>query len=248
MSETNLPATLKAAIFDCETTGLTPDDEIIECSLLLAEVDSKSGKTLSVQKEYLGLREPSVPIHPTAQRINKIEPEMLRGKTLDGEALSSLIAQADFFVAHNAKFDRHFLSKLFPEAKQKPWKCSCYGMGWKTNKGFPSKKLGFILEKHGIPLENAHRADADTKALLQLLDRQVVWLKGKRTYWQQLIKAQPITEEYWAGRTSENGYSPSESEQQSNGDLWIFIKLLIALALCSYLLSKFMEIGHQIFH
>lgn len=218
MSEASLPATLRVALVDCETTGVTPDDELIECSVVLAEVDAKKGNHIAVRREYIGLRKPSVRIHPAAKRVHKISEDMLEGRDLDHNTVREMIAEADFLVAHNAKFDRHFFSKLYPEAKLKPWKCSCYGMGWSTKKGFPSKKLGEILEKHGIPLENAHRADADTKALLQLLDRQVVWLKGKRTYWQQLIKSKPITEDYWEGRQAKDGYKVSEPSRDAEFD------------------------------
>lgn len=243
MTEASLPATLRVAVVDCETTGLTPNDELIECSVVLAEVDAKRGNSIAVHREYVGLRKPSVRIHPAARKIHKISEDMLEGRDLDHQTVRELIAQADFIVAHNAKFDRHFFSKLYPEAKQKPWKCSCYGMGWSSKKGYPSKKLSQILEKHGIQLENAHRADADTKALLQLLDRQVSWLKTKRTYWQQLIKSKPISEDYWEGRQEKDGYSlsegPRDAQFESGGEdfswgrvfQWVFIWLMIIYVL-----------------
>jgi DNA polymerase-3 subunit epsilon len=163
----NKPTFAFGAIVDVETTGLSPaKDEIIELCIILFRSDS-SGSYV-IEEEYIGLREPSCPIHPAASRVNGITYADVCGKDLDYERVSNLIDRADFLIAHNASFDRNFLACLFPDIRKKNWYCSMSGINW-LGKGCPNRRLQDLLSYHGINPGRAHRAGDDVRATLEIL-------------------------------------------------------------------------------
>lgn len=154
---------------DVETTGLDAcRDEIIELAIVLFAYNRKTGRITGIVDEYTGLREPSVPISKVASRISGLTLQKVRGRCLDMEKIQSMLARAEFLVAHNAAFDKGFVSRLFTEAAQKPWLCSMRGVNWRQ-KGYPSRSLQNLLRAHSIQVERAHRAENDVKAALALL-------------------------------------------------------------------------------
>ena len=104
-----------AAFVDCETTGLAQHDELIELAVILFCFDRTNAAICGIVDSYSGLREPMVEINPFAARTHHITPDTLAGKTLDGERVESILERAEFFIAHNAAFDRRFVVKLFPK-------------------------------------------------------------------------------------------------------------------------------------
>ncbi len=154
---------------DVETTGLDAcRDEIIELSIVLFAYNRKTGQITGIVDEYTGLREPSVPISKAASRVNGLTLRKVRGRRLDMEKIQSILARAEFLVAHNAAFDKGFVCQLFAEAAQKPWLCSMRGVNWRQ-KGYASRSLQNLLQAHAIQVERAHRAENDVKAALVLL-------------------------------------------------------------------------------
>ncbi|NLW47097.1 MAG: DNA polymerase III subunit epsilon [Firmicutes bacterium] len=165
------PAWGKAAFIDVETTGLNPaHEEIIEFAISLFAFNQESGKILGIIDEYNGLREPSCPISRGAFMVHQINKEAVKGMILDRAKIEDLISQADFLIAHNARFDKNFVSKLFPMALTKPWYCSMNGIKW-YQKGYSSKALQKLLAAHRIKVEEAHRAGADVRGCLLLLSQ-----------------------------------------------------------------------------
>jgi DNA polymerase-3 subunit epsilon len=158
-----------AGYIDVETTGLyAAHDEIIELALVVFAFDRAAGNIIGIVDEYTGLREPGVPISPGAARVNGITPDMLAGQHLDAERVARLIGRCEFMVAHNARFDRGFMVRLFPECRDKTWLCSMNDVDWR-GKGCPSKGLQALLAHHGIQVSVAHRGEADVKNALALL-------------------------------------------------------------------------------
>jgi len=173
-------------VVDVETTGLScHHDEIIEICIVLFQYDIKSGRVVGIQEEYVGLREPLCGIHPAASRVNGISMADVQGKDLDYVRVSQMIERANFLIAHNASFDRGFITRLFPEAAAKRWYCSMSGIDWR-GKGYPNRRLQDLLYHHGISVHRAHRASDDVKATLELLSHCQL---GGRTYIQELISA-----------------------------------------------------------
>lgn len=161
-----------AGMVDVETTGLSPRyDEIVELALILFAFDRETGEILGVVEEYAGLREPSVPISAGASRVNGITWEMVRGRRLDEQRIEGMLRRAEFLVAHNAYFDRGFVTRLFPLAARKPWLCSMRNVNWHRF-GFPSAALQSLLQHHGIVTGRAHRGAEDARATLELLNRR----------------------------------------------------------------------------
>ncbi len=169
-----------AGCIDVETTGLYPgNDEIIELALVLFSYD-RQGITEIVDC-YNGLREPNVEISSGAYRMHGLTKEDLLGERLDLERIKQMIERTDFLVAHNADFDRGFISKIIPSVKKKPWLCSMTGVNWRGG-----RSLQALLDRHGIEPEQAHRALADVGGVLKLLSKH----NGQgKTYFAEMLES-----------------------------------------------------------
>lgn len=173
-----------ACFLDVETTGLSPyKDEIVELALCLFEFRRDSGEITRVVDQYVGLRDPGKPIPPNVSNIHGIKDEDVRGRRLDDETIRAMVQRAEFMVAHNARFDRDFVCRLYGECSQKPWLCSMSGISW-GKKGFRSRALQNLLRDHKIKVDKAHRAEHDVKASLRLLAHEG---DNGKTYFGELL-------------------------------------------------------------
>ncbi len=157
-----------ACIVDVETTGLSNADEAIELGMVLFAFDRKKYSILAVVDEYVGLREPTVPIGPGAQAVHGISLAQLRGQRLDYDRVERILSQAEVLIAHNASFDRRFVGRLSETAAGKPWLCSMSGINW-LRKGCANRRLQDLLVRYKIETPNAHRALDDVYGVLYLL-------------------------------------------------------------------------------
>lgn len=177
-----------AGYLDVETTGLSPyDHEIIEFALALFKFNRYTGEIVEVFDEYVGLREPGRNIPSGATRVHGLAMEDVRGKCLDHKRIEQMLDRVEFLVAHNASFDRGFVTRLFPKAQSKQWLCSMRGIKWRYM-GFSSSALQNLLHCHGIKPAQAHRAGADVRCALDLLSRRNA--NGK-TYFFDLLQSSP---------------------------------------------------------
>lgn len=156
-----------AAVVDVETTGLGPDDKLIELALVVFAYDKASGEVQGVLQAYEGLEDPGMSIAPEAAAVHGITQEMLSGQHLDDARITDLLGNVDFVVAHNAAFDRSMCEKRLEVFKNLPWVCSLHQVGWAQH-GIGSAKLEFIAYRLGFFYE-AHRALGDCQALLHAL-------------------------------------------------------------------------------
>ncbi len=183
-SPTYLPGTGLAAVVDVETTGLQPArHEIIELAILVFAFNRDSGDLLTLVDEYVGLREPSVPIPAAATAVHGITLDTVRGCSLDHAKVRGILHTAEVLIAHNADFDRAFLTALYPELDGRRWLCSMRDIDWRA-RGFASRSLQALLAAHRIQPNSAHRAGADCHALLALLTQP---LPEGGTYLRQLL-------------------------------------------------------------
>ena len=160
----------QAAIIDVETTGLdATKHEILELAIILFLFNRTSGQVVGIKDQYVGLREPSRRIPLEATAVHGICEEMVKNQRLDDYRIMSLFNQAEFIVAHNARFDYSFVTRLYPETAHKTWLCSMLQIEWKRH-GFHSKGLQNLLKNHRLNARTMHRAECDCQGILLLLN------------------------------------------------------------------------------
>ncbi|MBT9168849.1 MAG: DNA polymerase III PolC-type [Syntrophomonadaceae bacterium] len=175
----------RACFLDVETTGFSArTEEVVELAVCLFDFRRDGGEIIQVVDTYVGLREPGVPISAGAAQVHGLRMKDLCGKRLDHGRVEKMIQLADFIVAHNARFDRSFVSKLIPLSEEKQWLCSMSGVDW-YGKGFSSRGLQNLLLTHGISTKRSHRAEDDVRAALTLLGKRG---SDGRTYFAELLR------------------------------------------------------------
>ncbi len=161
-----------AALVDVETTGLRPGfDEIVELAIVVFSFGRDHGTIGGILDQYVGLREPSVRISPGAAAVHGLTLDALAGQAFDDDRIHALLRHAEVLIAHNAAFDRGFLTRAYPIAGDKPWLCTMRDIDW-YSRGVGARSLQALLALHGIRTDGAHRAGADCRAVLQLLTCQ----------------------------------------------------------------------------
>jgi DNA polymerase-3 subunit epsilon len=162
----------RVLVLDTETTGLSHQtDKIIELAMLLVQVDVASGLPFGPVECFEGFEDPGMPIPDVARQVTGISDDMVKGLRLDDPQVEAMVARADLVVAHNAGFDRPFVEARFPGFADKAWACSFADIDWKAA-GAGSSKLSALAQDHGW-FYDAHRAQVDCHALLQVLSRPV---------------------------------------------------------------------------
>jgi len=180
------PDVQRVLVLDTETTGLShAADKIIELAMLLVQVDAATGLPFGPVELFEGFEDPGMPIPDVAKEVTGISDDMVRGQRLDDAQVEAFVARADVIVAHNAGFDRPFVEARFPGFATKAWACSFADIDWKAA-GAGSSKLSALAQDHGW-FYDAHRAQVDCHALLQVLSRPVP--KSESTGLAQLIAA-----------------------------------------------------------
>ena len=162
--------TRRLVILDTETTGLDPrNEQIIELAMLSVDVDTATGLPVGMVEIYEDFEDPGKPIPPAIVQITGIDSAMVQGHRLNDARVNEMVARADLIVAHNAGFDRPFVEARLPVFVGKAWACSFAGIDWKAQ-GAGSAKLEFLAHECGL-FYDAHRAQVDCHALLQVLAR-----------------------------------------------------------------------------
>lgn len=162
----------RVLVLDTETTGLQHrSDKIIELAMLLVQVDTATGLPFGPVEIFEGFEDPGMPIPEVAQQVTGIRDDMVKDQRLDDAQVAALVAMADLVIAHNAGFDRPFVEARFPCFADKAWACSFADIDWKAT-GAGSSKLSALAQDHGW-FYDAHRAQVDCHALLQVLTRPV---------------------------------------------------------------------------
>lgn len=158
-------------ILDTETTGLNHrTDEIIEIGAIAFSFDDL-GRIGDVLGIYGGLQQSKNPIPAEITSLTGITDEMVKGQSIDMEAVRRLIEPADLIIAHNAGFDRPFCERFSNAFNGKAWACSVSEIDW-SGRGFEGTKLGYLIGQAGY-FHDGHRAVDDCFALLEVLDRDV---------------------------------------------------------------------------
>lgn len=155
-------------VVDVETTGLDRDqDQVIEIGLRQFAFNRANGDLLSSEAFYTGLQDPGEPLSEEIQALTGLDDSMLRGQSIDWEAVSRYFSDAQIIIAHNAGFDRRFIDRHCAVSSSKIWGCSLKQIDWAA-KGYPIQKLEVLGIYHGY-FTDAHRAMNDVNALTYLL-------------------------------------------------------------------------------
>ncbi len=159
---------LRAVIVDLETTGLNPsEDSIIEVGLI--DVLVSTDKKPIIGGMYSGLQDPGEPLSAEISEITGLTDDVLSGEKIDWDIVKGYLHRADVLIAHNAEFDRGFLS-VVPALRdiRKPWACSVRHIDWREKK-FASSKLQYLAADHGFVNPFAHRALFDCATTFRLV-------------------------------------------------------------------------------
>ncbi len=208
-----------AGCIDVETTGLSPfKDEIVELALVLFKYDDRG--ITGIIDSYSGLREPNCSISREAYRAHRLSRKMLKGHRLDNKKINNMIEQADFLVAHNASFDRGFVTAMLPSLNGKSWYCSMSGIKWSGG-----KSLQRLLSVHDIKVVQAHRALDDVHSVLNLLTQQN---GNDRTYFAEMLEGKPLAEEKLSNVINESAKAEAKKSGCLNIALVAFLIIITA--------------------
>jgi len=163
---------MEAIVLDTETSGMSPDDgdRLVELA----------GVRLSDGQSYETLCDPGRDIPPEAKAVHHITEKMVVGQSSPTEAALEMLArlgQPDYFVAHNAPFDKGFMALLGEVYREVPWICTwrCSMHIWPEAPGHGNQVLRYWL---GLEVDlpaglYPHRALYDTIVTRHILLRML---------------------------------------------------------------------------
>ena len=198
-------ATRRALYVDVETTGLEPDDRIIQLAIVPFDYCPRSGRVYGVEACESWLEDPGRPIPEEVVALTGITDAQVRGRRIDEARVGALLAGAGLVIAHNARFDRPQLERRLPAFADVAWACSCDDIPWKAE-GIQSAKLEWLAYKLCGMYYEAHRADADCLMGVHLLATPL--RSGEPAMAAMLRTARCATLRVWAVR------SPIESKDR----------------------------------
>lgn len=173
---------LKIAVIDIESTGLDPEkDAVVEFGVVVFEMGVVVGRAG-------GLVDPGMPIPAEATAIHKITDQDVDGKpTLQQAIVEAMpLLEGAYPAAYNAPFDRSFVAPAFSPSLCAGRVPLTFDPDWtwldplvlvrhldRFVAGKGRHKLTTACERHGVPLNDAHRAHGDAEAAGRLMFKLV---------------------------------------------------------------------------
>lgn len=166
------------AIFDVETTGLSPayGHRVCEVACLRIREGEEAGR-------FESLVDPGRRISEGAFRVNRISPEMLEGAPIFEAVAGSLLEMMDdaVLVAHNAPFDLGFLAMELEIARLPPPEglvVDTLALARRVYR-FARNSLPALAEALTVETGPAHRAMGDVWTTRHVLER-ILWDLDRR--------------------------------------------------------------------
>lgn len=154
---------------DCETTGVSPSDRMVEVAWLLMNEDFK------ILDEGHSLINPERPIPAGASAVHGITMKDVESAPTADEyfydVLGNKLGSVDaIFTAHNAPFDMRYLGPYLPDAT--PQMCTLR-LARKLYPDVDNHKLGTLVYALGLDVDKSrfHSADGDMIILMSLLGK-----------------------------------------------------------------------------
>lgn len=166
------------AVFDVETTGLSPayGHRVCELACLLVRDGLEVGR-------FESLVDPGRAISAGAYRVNRIEPEMLAGAPPFDAIAAPLLELMDgaVLVAHNASFDLGFLAAELEIARLPPPEGPVVDTLALVRRvySFARNGLSAVASALGVEAGPAHRAMGDVQTTHQVLEC-ILWDLDRR--------------------------------------------------------------------
>lgn len=158
---------------DVETTGVSFDnDRVIQLACRPALFDRATGNLTRLMNSRVFYNDPGIDIPPEITVLTGVTSEQVKGQAIDWAWVSKVMAKVDFVVAHNARFDRHFIKKHMTESAisfpETIWACSMSQIDWKGLGCTAGRSLETLCAWHGF-YYRSHDAMADVNATMHLL-------------------------------------------------------------------------------
>ena len=192
------------AVVDVETTGLGEQDRVTEVACVQLRDFREVGQLAS-------LVNPQQPIPPAATAISGIDDQMVADAppfAQIADALDPLLVDA-VFVAHNAPFDLRFLSREQKRCGRTPWQGPVLDTLRlaRNTLPLPGYSLKELHKQLGLAPVPAHRALADVRATIALLEALLARHEPPIETLAELLAAQEPTPMLWEALT-ETDLSP----------------------------------------
>jgi len=158
---------------DVETTGVSfENDRVIQLACRPVLFDSSTGRPTRLMNSRTFYNDPGKEISEEITALTGVTNEDVRGKSIDWAWVSKIISKVDFVVAHNARFDRHFIKKHMIESDlvmpETIWACSMQQVNWRKIGCTAGRSLETLSAWHGF-YYGAHDAAVDVDAMIYLL-------------------------------------------------------------------------------
>jgi len=194
--------------FDVETTGKNPDtDQIVELSMCLYD----GGK----EETYYQLFNPEIPIAKGAQAVHGISMEDVSKEPSFAEKadeVEAFLARAEVIVGYNVRFDIRCVEKEFERIGREIDLMSQLVVDpfriWQSLE--PRSLTDAYRRFVGGEMENAHSAEADVQAAVEVLRGLRRTFNLEETSWEELAKLTNPEKDLWIGPTHQFVWSAGE--------------------------------------
>jgi len=161
-------------VIDVETTGLSFDnDKIIQLACRPVLFDRTTGNVTRLMNSRVFYNDPGCEISEEITTLTGVTNDQVKGAQIDWGWVAKIINKVDFVIAHNVRFDRHFIKKHMIEhdiaMPDTIWACSMDQVNWRKN-CTAGRSLETLCAWHGF-YYGAHDASMDIDALVYLLHK-----------------------------------------------------------------------------